>query len=151
MRISTIAVITSVSSLSTAQLTYNVTQAFQPGNWEKYNCIDNAKLSSWLPSCLHQCQADANKADGCAEDDFVCHCVNYTEYSNLIEPCAFPPELGGHGTCTVEELGKARPVINDLCNFLNATLYTDYCECKQKLSKDKTYHIVDNEKAVVSY
>ena len=29
----------SISAIATAQLTFNVTQAFAPGNWEKYHCL----------------------------------------------------------------------------------------------------------------
>jgi hypothetical protein len=59
--------------------------------------------------------------------------------------------LGGTGTCTLEELGKARPIINDMCNFFNATLYADYRGCKQKLSKKKTYGIVCDEETIAVY
>ena len=38
--------------------------------------------------------------------------------------------LGGTGTCTLEELGVARVVVTDLCNFFNATLYTATAECQ---------------------
>ncbi|KAF2032732.1 hypothetical protein EK21DRAFT_60539 [Setomelanomma holmii] len=141
----------SLSAITTAQLTYNVTQAFQPGNWKKYHCLDNDNLSTWLPSCLHECQANANAKDGCVPDDFTCHCINYTVYSDLIEPCAFPPALNGTGTCTLAELGAARPVINDMCNFFNATLYADYRRCPQELSKRKTFEIVRSEEVIVSW
>jgi hypothetical protein len=69
----------------------------------------------------------------------------------LIEPCAFPAALGGKGTCTLAELGKARPIINDMCNFFNATVYADYRRCEQKLSKKKTYGILCDEETIVSY
>ncbi|KAH7061987.1 hypothetical protein BKA63DRAFT_527211 [Paraphoma chrysanthemicola] len=139
------------SAVASAQLTYNITQAYVRGNWEKYRCLNNTKLSSWLPSCLHSCQDEANARDGCAPDDFACHCVNYSVYSDLIEPCAFPAALGGTGTCTLAELGVARPIINDMCNFFNATLYADYRKCPQVLSKRKTYGIVECEEIVVSW
>ncbi|KAF2829180.1 hypothetical protein CC86DRAFT_345707 [Ophiobolus disseminans] len=139
----------SLAALSTAQYTYNLTQALTSGNFQKYQCLDNAKLSSWLPTCLHSCQAAANAADGCAPDDFACHCINYTVYSDLIEPCAFPAALGGNGTCTLAELGIARPVINNMCNFFNATLYADYRSCNQTLSKKKTYGILAHEETIV--
>ncbi|KAF1834750.1 hypothetical protein BDW02DRAFT_497573 [Decorospora gaudefroyi] len=150
MRFTQIAALLSLSAVTSAQLTYNITQAYAKGNWKKYRCLDNAKLSSWLPTCLHACQAEANSKDGCAPDDFACHCVNYTVYSDLIEPCAFPPALGGSGTCTLAELGQARPIISDMCNFFNATLYADYRGCPQKLSKRKTYEIICGEEVIVS-
>ena len=51
-------------------------------------CIsNNDKLLALMPkdtaSCLKECQTKANKADGCAENDFACHCVNYNTYSNV--------------------------------------------------------------------
>jgi hypothetical protein len=62
-----------------------------------------------------------------------------------IEPCAFPAALGGKGTCSFEELSKARPIVQDMCNFFNATLYDDYEECDLELSEDKTYEILAEE------
>ena len=65
--------------------------------------------------------------------------------SKLIEPCAFPADLGGKGTCSFEELSKARPIVQDMCNFFNATLYAGYAGCKNKLSPLKTLKIVASE------
>ena len=51
---------------------------------------NNAKLLTLFPKdtaqCLAKCQAAASKADGCAEDDFACHCVNYWAYSKVRFP-----------------------------------------------------------------
>jgi hypothetical protein len=168
----------SLFTLTTAQHTYNVTQAFQPGNFEKYQCMyasishpsfttsnsdpksTTEKVNSWLPPCLHACHHKANIADGCAYDDMACHCVNYAVYTDvtspssptfptptltiqqLIEPCAFPAQLGGNGTCTMADLKLARPVVADMCNFFNATLYAAYGNCSQELSKQKTLGMV---------
>jgi hypothetical protein len=63
-----------------------------------------------------------------------------------VEPCAFPP----NGACTFEQLGPARPIIQDMCNFFNATLYADYRRCPQKLSKRKTYAIIAEEEVECS-
>lgn len=41
----------------------------------------------------------------------ACHSVNYEVFSEIIEPCVFPPALGGHGTCSFADLAKARPLI----------------------------------------
>lgn len=68
----------------------------------------------------------------------------------LIQQCAFPPEAGGTGHCTAEDLGKARPVVQDMCNFYNATLYQDFRNCPQRLSERVTYEIIVNEDIVVS-
>lgn len=46
------------------------------------------------------------------------------------------------------ELGRARPIVNDLCNFFNATLYADYKRCPQVLSKKLTYSIVQDEQEI---
>ncbi|KAI6849796.1 hypothetical protein KC332_g1070 [Hortaea werneckii] len=115
-------------SLSEA-LIYNKTAAYAPGNYEKYKCITTEDINDMFPACLRQCQRDANSQDGCAYNDFACHCANYDVYSPLVEECAFPPELGGTGNCTLPELGQARQVVTDLCNFFNATGYTASAEC----------------------
>ncbi|CAG5182500.1 uncharacterized protein ALTATR162_LOCUS10191 [Alternaria atra] len=145
MRFTQIATLLSVAAAASAQYTYNITQAEKAGNMEKYKCLDNKKLSSWMPKCVHECQEYANKHDGCAFDDFTCHCINSSVYSSKIESCAFPPDHGGKGTCSSEELLKARPIVEDMCNFFNATLYEDYEECDLELSEDKTYEILAEE------
>lgn len=33
--------------------------------------------------CLKECQVAVNKVDGCAENDFACHCVKYNAYSDV--------------------------------------------------------------------
>ncbi|CAN9296096.1 hypothetical protein CUC08_Gglean011064 [Alternaria sp. MG1] len=154
MRFTQIATLLSVAAAASAQYTFNITQAEKPGNMEKYKCLDNKKLSSWMPECLHKCQDAANKDKAnkapkdkkCAEHDFACHCIDYSHYSALIEPCAFPADLGGKGTCSFEELSKARPIVQDMCNFFNATLYDAYDECEgMELSEDYTYEIISEE------
>ena len=50
----------------------------------------------------------------------------------------------------MEELGQARVVVSDMCNFFNATLYADYRRCPQRLSKHKTYGIVHSEEEIVT-
>ncbi|KAF2008945.1 hypothetical protein BU24DRAFT_474359 [Aaosphaeria arxii CBS 175.79] len=139
------------SSIASAQLTFNVTKAHETGNWDKYVCLTNKKFIERVPDCLKKCQSDAAKKDGCAEDDFACHCVNTQAFSDLVEPCAFPPELGGHGTCTTDELGPVRGIITDLCNFFNASLYSAYEDCPQPLSKDLTHSIIECEETVITY
>jgi hypothetical protein len=44
---------------------------------------DYPKANALLPECLHECHAKANAADGCAVDDYVCHCVNFEAYSKV--------------------------------------------------------------------
>ncbi|KAH3973569.1 hypothetical protein HBH69_224250 [Parastagonospora nodorum] len=132
-----------------AQHTYNITDAFQPGNFQKYHCADTAKVNTWLPSCLHECHIKANKNDGCAYDDLACHCVNYANYTSIIEPCAFPAALHGNGTCTMSDLLTARPIIQSMCNFFNATLYAAYTGCPQELSKAKTLALVARNDTIV--
>lgn len=55
---------------------------------------DNDKLLKLMPpvtaGCLKECQIAANKADGCAENDFTCHCVNYNTYSDVRFPFYLP-------------------------------------------------------------
>jgi hypothetical protein len=36
-----------------------------------------------VPKCLRECTKKANELDGCAYDDFVCHCINYQKYSDV--------------------------------------------------------------------
>ncbi|KAJ4405884.1 hypothetical protein N0V91_004993 [Didymella pomorum] len=156
MRFSTIAIALSAATLASAQLTFNITQALKPGNFAKYRCLNNDKLLALMPpttaDCLKECQVAANKADGCAENDFACHCVNYNTYSDAIEPCAFAlPQGPRKDTCTVDVVLAARPIISDLCNFFNATLYADYRRCPQKLSKRKTFGIIADEEVEPSW
>jgi hypothetical protein len=121
-----------------------------------------------IPECLKECTRQANREDGCAYNDFVCHSINYQAYSDvsisftgkrtgtnpgqLIEPCAFPPAIGGNGTCTLEELNAVRPIVTDSINFFNATLYSAYAErdCRVRLSIVKTLKIVESEETIVS-
>jgi hypothetical protein len=39
MRFTHLAAALSLSAVASAQLTYNVTQAYAKGNWEKYRCL----------------------------------------------------------------------------------------------------------------
>ncbi|KAF2120112.1 hypothetical protein BDV96DRAFT_485845 [Lophiotrema nucula] len=153
MRFSTTAAaLFSLLTLTTAQRTFNITSALAPGQWKKYRCLSEDKLIKRLPACLTDCQKNADRSDGCAIDDFACHCINYNVYSDLsssLNPCAFPPALGGSGTCTLAELGQARPIVSDMCNFFNATLYAGYVGCRLKLSPKKTLKIVASEKTVI--
>jgi hypothetical protein len=47
------------------------------------------------------------------------------------------------------ELMSARPVIADMCNFYNATLYATYSNCSQELSKNKTLALVASSDTIV--
>ncbi|OQO12440.1 hypothetical protein B0A48_03082 [Cryoendolithus antarcticus] len=126
-------------------LIFNKTQAYATGNLEKYRCLDTLHWVKKLPTCLKQCQIDANLGDGCAYDDFACHCANYDSYSPIIEKCAFPPQLGGTGSCSLQELGGVRPLVNDMCNFFNATGYTAYTDCYTRLSPKKTFAVIQKQ------
>ncbi|KAK3638645.1 hypothetical protein LTR56_012951 [Elasticomyces elasticus] len=123
-----VAIAAAFPALSSA-LIYNKTQAYQPGNLDKYRCMGTEGFNALVPECLHQCQRDANANDGCAYDDLACHCANYDVYSPLVEQCVFPASLGGAGACTFPELGQIRPIVQDMCNFFNATGYTAYTRC----------------------
>ncbi|KAK6443549.1 hypothetical protein LTR95_000376 [Oleoguttula sp. CCFEE 5521] len=115
-------------------LIFNKTQAYATGNLEKYRCLDTLHWVKKLPTCLKQCQIDANLGDGCAYDDFP-----------IIEKCAFPPQLGGTGSCSLQELGGVRPLVNDMCNFFNATGYTAYTDCYTRLSPKKTFAVIQKQ------
>lgn len=68
----------------------------------------------------------------------------------IVEECAFPPQLGGSGTCTLAELGQIRPVVQDMCNFFNATLYTAYTKCGQRLSPEKTFSVIQGQSITIT-
>ncbi|KAF1919800.1 hypothetical protein BDU57DRAFT_569803 [Ampelomyces quisqualis] len=134
------------SSGSSSQPFYNYSRSELSGNFSKYRCMDTSRLISMLPTCLYGCQIKANKADGCAYDDMTCHCANYDTFSKLVEPCAFPPALNGTSTCTMADLSLARPIISEMCTFLNATSYRSYRGCPQELSRGKTLALLALEK-----
>ena len=75
-------------SLSEA-LIYNKTAAYAPGQYEKYKCITTEDINDMFTACLRQCQRDANSQDGCAYNDFACHCANYDTYSPVRIPFYF--------------------------------------------------------------
>lgn len=50
----------------------------------------------------------------------------------------------------MSDLMAARPVINSMCNFFNATLYAAYRDCPQELSKNKTFELVALSDTIVS-
>ncbi|KAK4556782.1 hypothetical protein LTR86_006353 [Recurvomyces mirabilis] len=139
------------SAIANAALTYNITQATQPGEFQKYHCLTTDEWNKRLPACVVPCQIKANQGDGCAYDDFACHSVSYQAFSDIIEPCVFPPSLGGHGTCTLEDLARVRPLVQDMGNWFNATLYTAYAGCPQELSILKTLGIVARERTVITH
>ncbi|KAF1961028.1 hypothetical protein CC80DRAFT_581016 [Byssothecium circinans] len=148
------------ATLGSAQRTYNITAALNPTQFKKYKCLTTEDWLPKIPECLHDCTIEANKADGCAYDDFACHCANYEQYSNalvnneqIIEPCVLPPEVGGRGGgCNFQELSVAQPIVTDMCNFFNATVYADYvgCSWKLRLSPVTTLEIASREEIIVS-
>lgn len=79
----TIIALAACGAVANATLTYNITQALQPGEFDKYHCLTTEGFAARLPACLQQCQRDAAKADGCAYDDYACHCVNYEPFSEV--------------------------------------------------------------------
>lgn len=76
--------------------------------------------------------------------------IRYQQFSDIIEPCAFPPQLGGTGTCSLADLGIARPIVSAMCNFFNATQYADYTKCRQKLSPLLTLSVIAHEEIEIS-
>ena len=106
-----------LASLSQAVI-FNKTAAYAPGNFEKYKvrllskttqhipllpspstliittqCINTEDINKMFPECLRQCQRNANAADGCAYNDFACHCINYDVYSPVRTSLFSPPFL----------------------------------------------------------
>lgn len=80
-----IALAAATVSLSEA-LTFNKTAAYAPGQYDKYKCIDTEGVNDMFPQCIRQCQRDVNRNDGCAYDDFACHCANYDVYAPVRVP-----------------------------------------------------------------
>ncbi|KAF2725866.1 hypothetical protein K431DRAFT_259611 [Polychaeton citri CBS 116435] len=144
-------IVAALPALGRATLTFNVTSARELGKFEYYRCWKTEKLLEKIPSCIHSAQNEANSKDGCDYDDFACHCINYQVFSDIIEPLVFPPSLGGTGNCSLEDLGKARPVISDMCNFFNATQYASYVGCGICTSPQLTLPIIWREHVVKSY
>jgi hypothetical protein len=70
-------------SFTAAQRTFNLTAALAPGQLDRYRCLDTNSWIKRVPKCLQQCTINANLADGCAFDDFACHCINYQVYSDV--------------------------------------------------------------------
>lgn len=75
-----------VAATASAQYTYNATQAFRPGQMDKYKCLTTDKFVSRLPACLKQCQLDAVAKDGCPRDDYACRCINSQVFSDVSLP-----------------------------------------------------------------
>ena len=48
----------------------------------------------------------------------------------------------------MDELTIARPIVQDMCNFFNATIYADYRKCGQELSRKKTFGIIHKQKII---
>jgi hypothetical protein len=67
----TVILAATLATLANAARTFNITQAFAPGEFQKYQCLTTAKWLNWIPDCIKQCQIQANSQDGCAYDDFA--------------------------------------------------------------------------------
>ena len=66
---------------------------------------DYPKANALLPECLHECHAKANKGDGCAVDDYACHCVNFEAYSKVrVFPFLQFTSSSSHPHCTTFHL-----------------------------------------------
>lgn len=72
-----------IPAIASATLTYNITEALAPGEFNKYHCLTTAEWNARIPECVRSCQTQANSEDGCAFDDFACHCVNYNTFSDV--------------------------------------------------------------------
>lgn len=75
-----LALVAAFSSMAQG-LIFNKTAAYADGNYEKYKCITTEDVNDMFPECVRQCQRDANANDGCAYNDFACHCANYDVYA----------------------------------------------------------------------
>ena len=70
------------------------------------------------PTCAHYCERLALGSDGCAPDDFLCHCANAWEVAVIIQDCIFNP---AYSNCTTAEVDQFGAIYYGLCGFWNST------------------------------
>ncbi|KAK3077780.1 hypothetical protein LTS18_009331 [Coniosporium uncinatum] len=103
---------------------------FPLSTWSKYHCLTLTEFEKRIPQCAVYCEEYTFRSgrDGCAPDDFPCHCKRSQIVSDIIEPCIFP-WLNHTATCTTDELRQLQGLVTDSCTFFNATKYADYVAC----------------------
>ncbi|KAI9688274.1 MAG: hypothetical protein M1820_010302 [Bogoriella megaspora] len=74
------------------------------------------KFAGQIPPCAVECDYKTLAGDGCALDDFYCHCVEKTQIiADIIVPCL------ANSTCTGQDIGAFAAIVDDVCLYYNAT------------------------------
>ena len=62
---------------------------------DKYKCLTLDTYTNWNPSCATSCfdQNLGGSKDGCAPDDFRCHCVRAASIAPVSKANFFPQQL----------------------------------------------------------
>lgn len=74
-----------------------------------------------MPKCAQYCHGLALTTNGCARDDHICHCKNFSKTAQIIEPCIFGPNPGPAGPCTNDEISQFAGTGAKYCTFWNQT------------------------------
>ncbi|KAK2601305.1 hypothetical protein N8I77_010765 [Diaporthe amygdali] len=87
-----------------------------------FGCIKTQpEYTALMPKCAQYCHALALTTNGCARDDHICHCKNYSKTAKIIEPCVFGPNPGPAGPCTNDEITQFAGTGAKYCAFWNQT------------------------------
>ncbi|KAI9683066.1 MAG: hypothetical protein M1820_010928 [Bogoriella megaspora] len=74
------------------------------------------KFAGMIPPCAVYCDYKTLAGDGCAIDDFVCHCTQKTQIiADIIVPCL------ANSTCTGIDIGAFAATVDDTCAYYNST------------------------------
>ncbi|KAF2236463.1 hypothetical protein EV356DRAFT_72224 [Viridothelium virens] len=99
---------------------------FPLSEWKEYHCLTLDKYLTEVPPCSVNCLRlglDGYR-DGCAPDDFVCHCAHTQAIDDLLVPCITGAN-SPNATCTDADIGQLQSVVTNLCAFYNATQTTN--------------------------
>lgn len=87
-----------------------------------FACIKTQpEYTALMPLCAQYCHRLALTTDGCAPDDHICHCKNFSKVASIIEPCIFGPNPGPFGPCTNDEINQFGGTGGKYCAFWNQT------------------------------
>ena len=87
-----------------------------------FACIKTQpEYTALMPLCAQYCHALALTTDGCAPDDHICHCKNFSKTASIIEPCIFGPNPGPAGSCNSDEISQFAGTGAKYCTFWNQT------------------------------
>ncbi|KAL1856881.1 hypothetical protein Daus18300_010644 [Diaporthe australafricana] len=87
-----------------------------------FGCIKTQPdYTALMPKCAQYCHAQGLTTNGCARDDHICHCKNYSKTAQIIEPCIFGPNPGPAGSCSNDEIALFAGTGAKYCAFWNQT------------------------------